>query len=150
VSVRRLERETTLPRELPEVFAFFADPANLELLTPPWLRFRILTPLPVEMAPGARIDYRISLPGIPIPWTSEITVWDPPHRFEDTQIRGPYRTWVHEHRFRPAERGTVVSDTVEYEVPGGSLVHRFLVRPDLESIFTYRTEQLQLRFGVTA
>jgi len=150
VSVRRLERETTLPRELSEVFAFFADPANLELLTPPWLKFRILTPPPIEMAPGARIDYRISLRGIPTPWTSEITIWEPPHRFVDTQIKGPYRSWVHEHRFGSAGRGTVVSDTVEYEVPGGSLVHRLLVRPDLEKIFAYRTEQLKRRFGTPA
>jgi ligand-binding SRPBCC domain-containing protein len=102
------------------------------------------------MAPGARIDYRISLRGIPVPWTSEITVWDPPHRFVDTQIKGPYRTWVHDHRFQQVKGGTVVSDSVEYEVPGGALVHRLLVRPDLERIFSYRTEQLQRRFGVTA
>lgn len=147
MTVWSLHREVLLPRDLSEVFSFFADPANLERITPPWLAFRILTPLPIEMREGIRIDYRIRLRGIPLGWTSEITVWDPPHRFVDTQVRGPYRTWIHEHEFRPAAGGTLVTDRVRYEAPGGPLVHRFLVRPDVERIFSYRTERLRERFG---
>jgi len=145
--LHRLRSEVLLPRSREDVFAFFADPANLEVLTPPWLRFRILTPLPIEMEEGLRIDYRISLHGIPLRWTSEITAWDPPHRFVDTQVRGPYRIWIHGHRFEVAGSGTRVEDEVEYALPGGPLVHRFLVRPDLDRIFRHRRRQLERRFG---
>ena len=127
-----------VPRPLEETFAFFADAHNLERLTPPLLRFRILTPAPIEMAVGTRIDYRLRLRGIPIRWRSEITRWDPPHGFVDEQRRGPYRKWIHEHRFRDQGGGTHVEDHVTYAVPGGALVDRWFVRPDLDRIFDYR------------
>jgi ligand-binding SRPBCC domain-containing protein len=142
-----LEADVWLPHPEGEVFAFFANPSNLGLITPPWLSFRIVTPSPIEMKVGTRIEYRLKLRGIPIRWQSEITAWDPPRRFVDVQRRGPYRLWVHEHTFLARDNGTVVRDRVRYAVPGGSLVNRFLVRPDLDRIFSYRQRKLVEIFG---
>lgn len=141
-----LHRRIVLPRALDEVFAYFADAGNLQELTPPWLHFHILTPA-VTMAVGARIDYRLRLRGVPIRWQSEITVWEPGRRFVDEQRRGPYRRWVHEHRFAAVAGGTEVIDDVDYRVPGGGLVDRLLVRRELRRIFDYRHARLQSRFG---
>src|SRR3954468_23005074 len=99
-----------LPRPVTEVFMFFAEPGNLETLTPPWLRFHILTPQPILMRAGARIDYRLRVHGLPVRWQSEITAWEPPVRFVDEQRRGPYRVWVHEHTFEEGDGGTEVRD----------------------------------------
>ena len=136
-----------LPRPRSEVFAFFADAGNLQELTPPWLRFRILTPQPVAMGQGARIDYRIRLRGLPIGWKTEITAWEPPHRFVDEQLRGPYRLWVHEHSFEEIEGGTIAEDHVRYAVPGGALVNCLLVARDLRALFLYRHRRLREIFG---
>jgi len=131
-----------LPRDRDQVFRFFADAVNLEAITPPWLHFRIVTPPPIVMRKGAVIDYRLRLHGFPISWRTEITCWDPPRRFVDRQIAGPYRLWVHEHTFRDIRGGTRVDDTVEYGVPLGALVQKWFVGPDLESIFAYRKAKL--------
>ena len=88
-----LEREQWVPASLDQVFRFFSDAANLELLTPAWLRFQILTPQPIHMSPGTWIDYRLHWHGIPMRWRTEITVWQPPHAFEDMQLKGPYKLW---------------------------------------------------------
>jgi ligand-binding SRPBCC domain-containing protein len=135
-----------LPRPLDEVFDFFADARNLELLTPPWLQFQILTPS-VGMRPGAEISYRLKVHGLPLRWDSEITAWEPPYRFVDEQRRGPYRLWVHEHRFAEQAGGTLVTDHVTYAVLGGRLVQRLFVGPDLRQIFTYRRAKLAELFG---
>ena len=137
-----LERQITLPAPLDRVFPFFARAANLERLTPPFLRFEIRTP-EVEMGEGALLDYRIRLHGFPMRWRSRITVWEPPHRFVDEQTQGPYRTWIHEHRFREQDGQTEVHDRVRYAVPGGTLVHRLFVEPDLRKIFDYRHQVLR-------
>ena len=131
-----------LPHPLPEVFDFFASAENLNLLTPPWLHFSILTPLPIEMRRGAIIRYRLRLRGVPVSWDSEITDWEPPLRFTDTQIRGPYRLWVHRHRFEETPDGTLVADDVTYRVPGGSLGNRLFVAGELRRIFDYRKAKL--------
>lgn len=138
----RLTREQFVPLPLEDVFEFFSDARNLERLTPPWLNFEILTPSPVEMHAGTLIDYRLRLRGVPIRWQSEITVWQPPFRFVDRQRKGPYRLWIHTHRFEPISGGTLVTDMVDYAVPGGAAAERFFVRPDLERIFDYRARQL--------
>ena len=142
-----LIREVLLPRPPAEVFPFFADARNLERLTPPWLRFEVLTPGRIEMRRGAAIDYRLRLRGVPVRWRSEITAWEPPFRFVDEQRRGPYRLWIHEHRFEEREGRTLAGDRVRYAVPGGRLVDRLLVRPDLERIFEYRRDVLRETFG---
>lgn len=139
--VETFEVEQFLPRPRDEVFAFFADAGNLDAITPPWLNFRILTPLPIEMRPGALIDYRLRVRGVPVFWRTEIAEWTPPFRFVDRQVKGPYRHWVHTHRFEERDGGTWILDRVEYAVPGWFLapaIHRLMVRPDLEKIFAHR------------
>ena len=141
-----LHRETIVPASRRETFAFFADASNLERLTPPWLNFAILTPMPVAMWPGVDIDYRISLYGLALPWRSRIDVWEPSVRFVDRQVVGPYRWWRHEHRFESVAGGTLVVDHVEY-VPRARWLSGPIVRRDLERIFTYRQNALLQIFG---
>ena len=142
MKVHTLRTCQTLPATPGAVFPFFADAGNLQRITPPWLHFSILTSLPIQMAVGTLIDYRIRIRGIPVRWRTRITVWEPPHRFVDEQVRGPYRLWVHEHTFREAQGGSEMEDLVRYASPGGGLIHRWLVRPELERIFAYRKEVL--------
>ena len=138
-----LTSEVWLPRPREDLFPFFADVHNLQEITPPWLHFQVLTTGPLSLGVGAKIDYRLRLRGIPIRWQSEITVWEPAVRFMDEQRRGPYRFWRHEHTFVERDAGTLMVDHVEYDTPGGSFVHRFLVRPDLEKIFAYRRQRFE-------
>lgn len=138
-----LRSELWLPRPRAEVFPFFADAANLQRITPPWLHFEVVTPAPVDMRVGALIDYRLRVRGLPVRWRSEITCWEPPQRFVDEQRRGPYRLWVHEHTFEDVDGGTLVGDRVEYAVHLGVLVQRFLVGPDVQRIFAYRKQRLR-------
>jgi ligand-binding SRPBCC domain-containing protein len=143
----RLERTQRFARPIEEVFAFFCDPGNLARITPARLRFRIVERPDGPLFEGAEIEYRIRVRGIPVSWRSRITAWEPPHRFVDEQIRGPYRTWIHEHLFERDGDGTLVRDRVRYGVPGGSLIDRLLVRPDLERIFDFRRERLGALLG---
>jgi ligand-binding SRPBCC domain-containing protein len=141
-----LECEQRLPAPRDEVFPFFAEAENLEAITPPHLRFRILTPLPIRMERGTLIDYRLMLRGLPVRWRSEITLWEPPERFTDEQRRGPYRFWIHEHIFEEDGDGTLVRDRVRYGVPGGAIVNRIFVAGDLRRIFQFRARKLQTVF----
>jgi ligand-binding SRPBCC domain-containing protein len=140
----RLETETCFPLPVDAVFPFFTDVENLERITPPELRFRVLTPTPVEIEQGTLFDYRLRLRGIPFRWRSRISVWQPPHRFADEQLSGPYHTWFHEHVFEPADGGTRMTDRVTYRLPGHPLAGPFLplVRRQLERIFSYRAETI--------
>lgn len=149
-----LRTEQTLRAPIGRVFEFFGDAGNLEAITPPFLRFRVLTPRPVEMRPGAIIEYALKLHGIGFGWRTEITAWEPPvdergdgrtARFVDEQRKGPYRQWIHEHTFaavrlEDGSEGTVVRDCVRYRVMMGWAVHGWFVRPRLEEIFAYRGE----------
>ena len=120
-----------------------SPPRNLETITPPWLQFKILTPDPIEMRAGALIDYQIKIHGIPVGWRTEIETWDPPHRFVDVQLRGPYRLWHHTHTFTERDGGTLCVDEVRYRPIGGALIDRLFVRRQVEEIFTYRRQRLQ-------
>ena len=137
-----LDTSHWLPRSPAEIFPFYADAFRLEELTPPMLRFRVVSPAPIEMRAGVEIDYRLRLHGLPLRWRSRITAWEPPHRFVDEQVRGPYRRWVHEHTFVPGDGGTLIRDLVEYDMLGGWLADRLLVRRDLRRIFRYRQQRL--------
>lgn len=143
-----LEAEVVLPRPLDEVFAFFSSARNLEILTPPFLRFQVLTPEPIVMEPGTVIDYRLRLRGVPLRWQSVISAWEPPHRFVDEQRRGPYRVWIHEHTFAAQDDSTVARDRVSYDHFGGRWVNRLLVARDLRKVFAYRCQKLEETFGV--
>ena len=118
MKTRTLESKLWLPLDIARVFAFFADAHNLDLLTPPWLHFQILTPPPIRLGAGALIDYRLKIHKVPVRWQSEITLWEPPHRFVDEQRRGPYKRWVHSHSFEARDQGTLIRDRVDYAVPG--------------------------------
>jgi ligand-binding SRPBCC domain-containing protein len=145
----RLRTSQLVARDLQTTFAFFADAANLQRLTPPLLDFVIATPLPIAMQQGTLIDYRLTLRGIPMRWRTLISVWEPPHRFVDEQLRGPYRYWRHEHRFTAMPEGTLVEDEVRYRVLGGALVNP-LVKRDLMAIFTFRQRELLRALDVPA
>jgi ligand-binding SRPBCC domain-containing protein len=137
-----LATEIWLPRPRAEVFEFFADAHNLQTLTPDLLHFEILTPHPIAMHAGALIDYKLRVRGIPLRWRTEITAWEPPLRFADKQLRGPYRQWIHEHRFIEKDGGTLCTDEVRYAVWGGAIVNKFFVRRDVEAIFEFRRKKL--------
>ncbi|HEY2006490.1 MAG TPA: SRPBCC family protein [Solirubrobacteraceae bacterium] len=141
MKVHRLEREQRIDWPRDEVFEFFAAARNLERLTPPWLRFEVLTPEPIEMRAGTVIDYRLQVHGLPLRWRSRIEEWDPGHSFIDRQVRGPYGLWRHRHTFAADGQGTIVGDSVDYGLPlgpVGEIAHPLFVRRDLERIFDYR------------
>ncbi len=143
MKIHRLEREQLIERPVDEVFEFFAEARNLERLTPSWLRFEVLTPEPIAMQVGTRIDYRLRVHGIPLRWTSRIEEWVPGLRFVDRQVRGPYGLWRHRHSFADAGGNTLVRDAVDYALPLGALgelAHSLLVRGDLERIFEFRRQ----------
>jgi ligand-binding SRPBCC domain-containing protein len=135
-----------LPRPRNEVFEFFSNASNLEEITPSWLQFQVVTPTPIRIQQGTEIDYRLKIRGIPVRWRSRITVWDPPHRFVDEQVRGPYRIWTHEHRFSENSGGTLCEDSVNYAALGGALINKLFVEREVRHIFAYRCERLQLLF----
>jgi ligand-binding SRPBCC domain-containing protein len=151
--VHRLERSQRVPRRRNEVFAFFADASNLEALTPPFLRFRILSPLPIEMRKGARIDYALSVGGVPLKWRTRIAEWEPGVLFVDEQEAGPYRLWRHTHRFEDQGSYTMMRDLVEYAEPLGALgrvAHVLFVERALDRIFDFRRDAIRRRFGPEA
>lgn len=142
---RILTREQWLSKPKDEIFAYFADARNLQELTPPWLHFRILTSDLENVDQDLIIEYRIRWRWIPIFWRTRITDWEPTDRFVDEQQKGPYSLWRHEHTFEEKEGGTLMRDVVRYAVPGWifePLLHRWIVRPDLERIFDYRRDRL--------
>lgn len=145
-----LRRQQFIPQPIDTVFAFFADAANLDFLTPPWLHFQIRTALPMTMRTGAIIDYSIRWRLVPVRWRTEILDWSPPFRFVDQQIRGPYQLWHHTHTFEVQPGGTLMTDTVRYALPLGPLgtfAHFLLVQRDVNSIFDYRFHRIAERFG---
>jgi ligand-binding SRPBCC domain-containing protein len=147
MDVHTLRRRQRLHGSPESVFAFFADAGNLEAITPPTLGFRIVTPAPIEMRAGTLIEYRLRLHRLPIRWTTVICEWEPPHRFVDEQLRGPYALWQHTHTFEPdGERATIMRDVVRYAVgfgPLGAVANALFVRRDVEKIFDHRAERVR-------
>jgi ligand-binding SRPBCC domain-containing protein len=145
-----LQREQWIPRPMQDVFDFFADARNLEVITPPWLRFQIVSPEPIAMAPGTLIEYQLRWHRFPIRWVTEIRSWEPPTSFMDVQLHGPYRLWEHTHRFEVVEGGTRMSDVVRYALPFGFLgrmAHACMVNADLKGIFDYRARKVSELLG---
>ena len=145
VHVLRLEQRLSAPPEA--VFPFFADARNLEALTPPLLRFRLLTPEPVAMGVGTFLQYALRIHGVPVRWDTLIQEWEPPHRFVDVQVRGPYRLWHHTHSLEPVDDGsaTLMRDTVRYAVGFGffgEVARRAVVVRDVRAIFAFRAERV--------
>jgi len=152
MKVHRLVRRQHLARPRNEVFAFFEDATNLARITPNHLGFEILTPPPIVMGRGTRIDYRIRLFGLPMRWKTEIEVYDRGEQFVDRQMSGPYKLWRHTHTFEDApDGGTEMGDVVEYAIgwgPAGAIAHRAFVRRTVEGIFDYRAKVVENIFSV--
>ena len=148
MKVHTLDRSQVLPGTPDEVFPFFADARNLEAITPPILRFEVVTPDPIEMGVGTLIQYRLQLHRVPVRWLTSIQAWDPPYRFVDTQVSGPYPLRHHTHTFEPHPGATLMRDIVRYAIPFGPLgdvAHRLFVQRDVEAIFDFRREELARR-----
>lgn len=144
-----IKTTTVIQRPLEEVFTFFSKAENLNEITPPDLQFKIITPLPIEMHKGTLIDYKIKLNGIPMKWRTLISAWEPPYRFVDEQLKGPYVKWIHEHRFEARGNETIMYDTVEFLSPGWILepiVNAIFVQHKVEGIFKYREQRMQQLF----
>lgn len=144
MKIYTLFREQLIPRPLDETFSFFAEPRNLEAITPPWLRFEIVS-APAKLKAGSEIVYRLKWHGFPLRWKTDIEVWSPPATFRDVQKSGPYLLWRHTHRFIATDEGTLMTDHVEYALPLGllgNLAHALWVHRDVEKIFDYRRERI--------
>ncbi len=144
-----LERTQIVPRPLQDTFAFFSDPWKLEAITPAWLRFRIVD-APERLVSGSLLRYRLRLFGVPIRWRTEIVAWLPPRSFTDRQLAGPYRLWVHAHRFHSVAGGTEIYDHVRFRLPGGTagrMAAALLVRRWLDEIFDFRRDRLRELLG---
>ena len=152
MKIYKITTKQIIQRPLAEVFAFFSQPENLALITPDHLAFNIITPPPVEMKQGAIIDYTIRLFKVSIHWRTLITSFEPPFRFVDEQIKGPYSFWHHTHTFTKInENETLIKDTVLYSIPLGfigRIVHWIYIKRDLKKIFSYRKKRIQEIFSV--
>jgi ligand-binding SRPBCC domain-containing protein len=151
MTVHALECEQWVPCSPETTFELFSDAFALERITPPWLSFRVLSSRPIEMRAGVLITYALRLHGLPLKWLTRIEVWDPPYRFVDVQLQGPYRQWVHSHTFVPQNAGTTIVDRVRYQLPLGvlgELARMTIVRRDLERIFDYRQGAVARALGV--
>jgi ligand-binding SRPBCC domain-containing protein len=144
-----LSRTAWVPRPLDAIFDFFSQAGNLQTLTPPFLNFKI-TDVPPKLRAGALIRYSLRVHGVPVRWVTEITEWNPPHRFVDIQLSGPYKLWRHTHSFVAENGGTTLKDEVQYGLPFGpigSIVHWAVVERDVNAIFDYRGEKMRELFG---
>ena len=142
--------EQFVPKPLEEVFSFFSRAENLQRLTPPWLHFRILSVDPQPVRKGTLIRYSLRWRIFPVRWLTEILEWDPPDRFVDVQLKGPYKLWHHQHRFIAEAGGTRIIDEVQYALPFGvvgRIAHALKVKQDVATIFAYREDMVRKMFG---
>ncbi len=143
MKIYHLNREQLVKKPLDEVFKYFSKPENLARITPDALSFKILTPGPVIMKEGAIIDYTVSPFGVPLHWRTYISSYDPPRKFVDEQLSGPYKFWHHTHSFKATDDGTIIRDEVRYVLPFGTLgriVHWLFVKNQIEKIFCFRAK----------
>jgi ligand-binding SRPBCC domain-containing protein len=151
MKIYTLERIQHLPIGIDEAWTFFSDPRNLPKITPPSMGFRTLGNVPDAMHAGMIVTYRVRpLPRLAVTWVTEITHVEEPHFFVDEQRFGPYRFWHHQHHFREVEGGTEIRDLIHYVLPldpAGRMVQRWMVGPQLQRIFEYRSRILRERFG---
>jgi ligand-binding SRPBCC domain-containing protein len=151
MQISRIGSEQVVPSSIEEVWAYFSSPQNLNDLTPPDLRFKIVSLSVPRMYAGQLIEYRIRvLPGIWYPWLTEIRHVQEKDFFVDEQRSGPYKFWYHEHRFVREKGGVRILDHVTYSVGFGfvgTLIDRLWVRRKLEGIFDYRRKRIQELFG---
>jgi uncharacterized protein (TIGR01777 family) len=141
--------EQFIPEELEAIFPFFSDARNLEAITPDWLNFRIQKVSTETVRRGTRIRYRLKLHGMPLRWLTDIAEWEPPFRFVDNQLKGPYKLWYHEHTFHRVKGGTLIRDWVRFKLPMGKLgqwVGLRKVRSDVEKIFEHRRMKIHELF----
>lgn len=154
VNLRRLTLSQAVPRPIEEVFEFFADPCNLQRLTPAFLHFHFLREPPPRMQAGTRLDYRVRLYGVPLRWVTFIDEFESPYRFIDSQMRGPYTSWRHTHVFEAVSKNaTLIRDLIEYRMPLGLLgeiAHKLLVARILQRIFDFRTTEIRRLLGESA
>ncbi|HEX8546690.1 MAG TPA: SRPBCC family protein [Cytophagaceae bacterium] len=146
---RKLRTETILNGNLLQVFEFFSKAENLNLLTPSHLNFKITTPSPIIMKRGTLIDYRLVLYGIPFKWRTEISEFNAPNTFTDTQLKGPYTKWIHKHSFSEIDGKVLMIDEVTYRSPGWifePLIHSLFVKRNLEQIFAFRDQACKKLF----
>ncbi|MBI3234973.1 MAG: SRPBCC family protein [Bacteroidetes bacterium] len=144
------QSEITIDRTIDEVFEFFSNAENLNVLTPSNLHFTFITPTPIDIKRGAIIDYRIKLFGVPVKWRTQITKWEPTACFADNQERGPFKLWYHVHTFKAFGSQTIMTDTVHYLSPGGILEfipHILFVKRQVHKIFEYREKAIQKYFA---
>lgn len=148
---RLFKDETLIDATLEDAFDFFCKAENLERLTPDFLQFKIVTPLPVEMREGQIIDYKLKIHGISVKWQSVISEWNPPNGFVDKQIKGPYRLWIHRHTFESLGSRTRMVDEVKYLSPGFILepiINKLFVEKDIRKIFDYRKREMSKIFKI--
>ncbi len=151
MKLNTIHRTLTLPISIHEAWAFFSNPRNLSLITPPSLGLEISSDIPDTIYPGIIITYRVRpVPGIPVTWVTEITHMRKPFLFVDEQRYGPYRFWHHKHLFSEADGGVEVEDLVHYALPFGPLgnvLNRFFIERKLDAIFDFRRRYLTMKFG---
>ena len=151
VSTHLLERRQVVSGQIADVFGFFRNPRNLEAITPPWLRFEVVSSTDASVRRGTEIEYRLRWQGFPMKWRSRISEYLDGVCFSDEMLEGPYRSWRHRHLFKEVSDGIEVVDSVKYELPlgvVGRFVHRALVRSQLEAIFDYRRQAIASAFTV--
>ena len=146
MKVYTLKKEQKISKNILDVFDFFSRPENLAAITPPKMKFKILTPSPIEMKEGALIDYTVRILGFPVRWRTLITKYDPPDIFVDQQLKGPYSLWHHTHTFtKISDNETLIKDIIAYSIPFGFIgrvVHSIYIKKDLEKIFLYRKNKI--------
>ena len=143
---RVFEGQQDLPLELETVFDFFSTPHNLEAITPPWLNFKIESQSTPEIVEGTEFQYKLKIRGLPARWHSRIDMWEPPYRFVDLQLSGPYALWHHTHTFERIDGGTRIKDRVRFALPMGrlgDLVAGAWVQRDVRQIFDYRATRIE-------